>query len=282
MSSLLYSQVPEGIITESGTTVEPTDTTAVTTESDFMNDIVNRTITRKSRLLPYDNPREADVPWSKVVWRIIDTRQKLNLPFGYRKMPLVNILLEGIKKGGIVAFMTDDFKNTLTHEDIISRLNLIDTVPVMDLETQTETWEVVHNEFNPEAIKRYRVKEVWYFDDETSRVRVRVLGISPVRNIYNQETGILLRQQPMFWINFNQARKYLNNYTVFNGFNDSSFMTWSDIFDSRKFASFIYKTTNVRDNRLDILYKDNPIEMLYRSREIETALFNFEQDLWSY
>lgn len=277
-----YAQVPEGIVTESGAQVvtEPEDS-SVTTESDFMNGIVEHKLIKESRLLPYDNPRDADVPWSKKIWRIIDARQKINAPFSYRKKPLVSILLEEVEKGNIVAFIDQDFKLAQTYEEIMSKLNLRDTVKRVDPETQTEVWVPVVNEFNPELIKKYRVKEVWYFDKETSRMRVRVLGISPVRIVLD-DNGNFLREVPMFWVNFNQAREYLNDYPVFNAFNDSATMSWADMFDARKFASFIYKTTNVRDTRLDIKYEKNPIEMLYASREIEERLFNMEQDFWSY
>lgn len=274
-----YGQVPEGIVTESGEQ-QPQDS-SVTTESDFRNNIVEETLTKKSKLLPYDDPREADVPWSKKVWRVIDARQKINAPFSYRKQPFVEILLDEIENGNIVAFVDQDFNQTQTHEEVMAKLNLRDTVRVYDPETQQETWEPVVNEFNPDMIKKYRLKEVWYYDEEVSRMKVRVLGISPIRNVRDNE-GNFLREEPMFWVNFHQARKSLNDYHVFNPENDSSNKTWADMFDSRRFNSFIYKTNNVRDSRLDLVYKENPIEMLYRSREIEEKLFNMEQDLWTY
>lgn len=271
------AQVPEGIITESG----DQDDTTITTESDFMTDIVEHTLIKENRLLAYDNPREADVPWSKKLWRVIDTRQMINSSFSYRKMPLVSVLLEEVRKGNIVAFVDDTFEETQSHESVMATLNLRDTVPVFDPETQVETWEVVENEFNPDLIKKYRVYEVWYFDKQASRLKVRILGLSPVRDVLN-EMGEFTREEPMFWVNLNQAREYLNDYPVYNPNNDSAAMTWADMFDSRQFGSFIYKETNVRDDRLDLVHSEDPIEMLYRSQEIEEELFNFEQDFWSY
>src|SRR5690554_2434110 len=140
------AQVPEGIITESG----DQDDTTITTESDFMTDIVEHTLIKENRLLAYDNPREADVPWSKKLWRVIDTRQMINSSFSYRKMPLVSVLLEEVRKGNIVAFVDDTFEETQSHESVMATLNLRDTVPVFDPETQVETWEVVEKEFNPD------------------------------------------------------------------------------------------------------------------------------------
>ena len=33
--------------------------------------------------IPYSNVREADVMWSKRVWRVIDLKEKINLPLYY-------------------------------------------------------------------------------------------------------------------------------------------------------------------------------------------------------
>jgi len=61
-------------------------------------------------VLSYDDIREADVLWSKRIWRVIDTREKLNLAFAYPKMPFVNILLDIISKDERAKiFIDDDF-----------------------------------------------------------------------------------------------------------------------------------------------------------------------------
>ena len=35
-------------------------------------------------------------------------------------------------------------------------------------------------DLNPEDVKRFRLKEVWFFDEETSTLQVRILGIAPL------------------------------------------------------------------------------------------------------
>ena len=37
----------------------------------------------EKEVIPYDNVREADVLWQKRIWIIIDSREKMNLPFKY-------------------------------------------------------------------------------------------------------------------------------------------------------------------------------------------------------
>ena len=45
------------------------------------------------RVLPYDHVREADIFWEKRVWRVIDIREKMNLPFAYPERPFFSILM---------------------------------------------------------------------------------------------------------------------------------------------------------------------------------------------
>ena len=40
-------------------------------------------ISMEKEIIPYDHIREADVFWQKRIWRVIDSREKMNLPFRY-------------------------------------------------------------------------------------------------------------------------------------------------------------------------------------------------------
>ena len=42
-------------------------------------------------------------------------------------------------------------------------------------------------EFNPDQVERYEIKEEWVFDKESSRMYVRILGIAPEKTILNAD-----------------------------------------------------------------------------------------------
>ncbi len=268
-----FAQVPEDIITESS---EPED-------EEFIDGVVNQTLMYETRLLPYAGVREADVPWQRRMWRIIDVREKINLPFRYPVKPLITILTEGVESGELVAFAKDNFKDQMTKEEVNEKLFRMDTVTIVDPETYEASIEVTKSILDPEDIKKFRVKEIWFFDEAAGRIKNRILGIAPIKAEYD-DAGNFKYEGPMFWIYYPQSREYLSKHRAFVDGNDAAPVTWETMFEMRKFSSYIMKASNVFDNRLEHYahLKDNPLDLLYESEKIKMDLFNFEHDLWSY
>jgi len=251
----------------------------------YLDDIVERKLTIESRVVPYEPLREADVPWQRTVWRVIETREKMNIPFRHPERSLFTILKENIDNGNLIPFDDDRFTNPLTQEAIASQLYKIDTNTVYDPETYEETIEITTTETNPDDINRYRVKEIWYFDRKHSVVKVRILGISPLKEEWDHEMGVLKYEIPLFWVYYPEARELLAKEKVFSDFNDVFPMTWYDLFETRFFSSYIMKASNVLDLRLEHMftgYEEAGLDVLLESEKIKSELFNFEHDLWEY
>ena len=271
-ATALFGQAETRIITESSDPLEDI----------YIDDVVAKRLIYETKVLPYEPVREADVPWEKRIWRVIDVREKINLPFVYPEMPLFTIFKEAADNGEIRIFEDDKFTQMLTSEEVMARIVETDTVVVYDPETYEETVKITHSELNPEDIKRYRVKEIWYYDEEASRMKVRILGIAPIRDYYDDDTGIFKYEGPMFWIYYPEAREVLARHRVFNENNDAAPMTWYDMFEMRMFSSYIYKSSNVLDYRLMDYYPNDGIARLLESEKIKAELFNWEHDLWTY
>ena len=269
-SLVAFSQVPETIKTESSTPAETP-----------LDDIVERTLNVEKRVLKYDNPRESDLMWSKRVWRVIDLREKMNFPFSYPEETFAGILLRGAKEGKITVYSTSDdkFTNPLTAAQLESKLVKIDTVPTFDPETYEESIKIVQNEINENDFRRIRVKEIWYFDSETSSMKVRILGISPIRDVFD-DNGNFKYEEPMFWVYYPNIREELAKHRVFMEGNDASGITWEDFIEMRFFSSYVFKESNVKDNRLgDYL---SGVDLLMEGERIKADIFNWELDLWQY
>lgn len=258
-------------------------------EDFFIDDVVDKRLIVENRVMDYQPIREADIAWEVRVQRVIDTREKLNLSFRSQELNLFNTFIELIKNEEITVFTDEKFKSPLAKEDIDKKLSSLDTITDFDYDTYTEVIKVVKNDINWENIYSYRIKEIWFFDKETSTMRQRILGIAPIyASPKDMENGI--PPGPLFWVYYPEARLPLARYRVFNENNDIAPMTWTDLFDARVFTSYIYKRSNVLDYRLKDYYVPNPeaevdmtgIDMLLHSDKIKNELFNFEHDLWEY
>jgi gliding motility associated protien GldN len=246
-----------------------------------LDDIVEKKIVYEKRLLPYDQVREADIFWEKRIWRVIDIREKMNLPFAYPERPFFTILMDGAINEEITVYSTEDdkFTSPLTPDEVASMGATVDTVITFDPETYEEQIQVVRNDLNPEDVKRFRMKEIWFFDEETSTMQVRILGIAPMIDV-KDENGNFRYEKPMFWVYYPEARKILSRESVFNPGNDASPNTWEDLMEMRFFASYISKESNVLNRRLqDYL---SGVDLLLEADKIKREIFNFEHDLWSY
>lgn len=265
------AQIPENILTESS---DPNVDTP-------LDDIVEKRMTLDHRVLPYSHVRESDIFWEKRIWRVIDVREKMNKPFSYPERPFFSIIMDAAINGEITVYSTEDDKFTapLTPQEVASKGASIDTIITFDPETYEEQIQIVTNDLNPEDVKRYRLKEIWFFDKESSTLQVRILGIAPIIDV-TDDNGNWLYEQPVFWVYYPDAREMMAKERVFNYGNDASPMTWEDLMEMRFFASYIYKESNVHDRRLqDYL---SGVDLLLESEKIRQTIFNFESDLWSF
>ncbi|MBK8471443.1 MAG: gliding motility protein GldN [Sphingobacteriales bacterium] len=230
-------------------------------------------------ILAYPYLREADVFWQKRIWRVIDTQQKMNQTFTYPPQPFIGILLDAAQKPNVRLYMNDDFKDLITYADVEQRMGGIDTITVIDPVTYEESTKVVKNDFDWTSVTRFRLKEDWVFDKQRSKMVVRILGIAPIREVYDDNDNYR-GEQAMFWAYYPDLRPYLVKQEAFNPYNDSNRLTWDDIFEMRYFSSFIMKESNMQDRRIQDYATDR--DALLESERIKLQLLEKDENLWQY
>ena len=234
------------------------------------------------RAIPYDNLREADVFWEKRMWRVIDFKEKMNLPFAYPKMPLAQVLIDLVKSGEVTAYnpLDDEFQIPYTAEQVNGKLYRVDTISIFDPDTYMETRTAVESSFDPVWVSKLWIKEDWIFDEETSTIVCRIVGIAPVRELVDEASGIVIGDELMFWLHYPSLREYLATKPVFNNFNDAVRMSWEDIFDMRMFSSYIIKESNVYDRTVENYATG--IDAVLESERLKEKIFKFEHELWEF
>ncbi|MBX2924166.1 MAG: gliding motility protein GldN [Chitinophagaceae bacterium] len=260
---------------------------------------IEKNLVKDRTPLSYEHIREDDAIYREKVWREIDIREKVNLPFRYSadedngNQRFIAILLNAIKSGEVTAFdasIDDRFTTPMTLDQIGAKLaGGCDTIMVPDPEKDPDLSKgimkqsVVCEEFNMDDVTKFRIKEEWVFDKESSRMYVRILGIAPVKTYFDKITGRELGSSPIFWIYYPDMRPALAKFEVYNGKNFGARMSWEELFESRFFGSYVIKSTldNPYDLYLKSYVKDDILRLL-EGENIKDKIFNYEQDLWQY
>ncbi|MFN0275138.1 MAG: gliding motility protein GldN [Chitinophagales bacterium] len=244
----------------------------------------DRELIETREVLPYDHIREADVFWEMRVWRVLDFREKMNLPFTWPKQPFMDQIYKLVIDGEVIAYspLYDDFKteNAFTVEEVKNKFNRIDTIYLFNEETYEEEIKIVPTEFNYQEVKKLKIKEDWVFDEETSMLVVRIIGISPVKERIDPTTGEPIGEEDMFWVYYPDLRQHLIRIEVFNTENSARYFTFDDIFENRFFSSYIIKEDNVYDRFINSYAAG--IDQVLESDKIKNDIFEFEHELWEF
>tara|TARA_B100001250_G_scaffold204660_1_gene175648 strand:+ start:6678 stop:7586 length:909 start_codon:yes stop_codon:yes gene_type:complete len=252
--------------------------------------------------------READVMWSRKIWREIDMRQPINFPLYYPQETektntvdrdnLFTVLYKQATNQGegepIRAFnanFDDEFQHPMDPEELKELVlgkedatYYIDSrgEDSLDVNGDKVFMEMTRkDELNQRHIKKWRVKEQWFFDKQRSVLDVRIIGLMPIADVYDEQ-GVMTGQTiDICWFYFPECREVLKNNQAFNLVkNEGENKTFEDIFQKRMFSSIIIKEGNVYDRQIDQYMMG--LDALLEAERIKAEIFNFEHDLWEY
>ena len=124
---------------------------------DILDGAYDRKTTYENRKVqPYPHLRQADVMWSRKIWREIDLREKVNHPFYYPavapgqetvndRKSLIDVVMNAILEGSIIAYgnavYDDEFKTPMTQEEIDAIQDQIEQEQAAgDIKPDEEQW----------------------------------------------------------------------------------------------------------------------------------------------
>lgn len=232
------------------------------------------------KVIPYASLREADVMWTKRIWREMDLNEKINLPFMYPGGLFMDIIYNSIEAGELTAYKDEGFKELKSWEEIKKEISSTKMTQVIDPVTGEEKEVETVSEIDKERdIRMIRIKEDWFFDKQRSVIEPRIIAIAPLYTKYNDADEEMLKL-PFCWIYYPELRYIIANTEVFNRANDAARLSFLDIFDKRMFSSYITKESNVYDRKITdyVIGKEATLE----AERIKNEIIVYEHDLWHY
>ena len=231
-TNALYSQLPSS---------------GVSLESSVLDGVYVQEHIPTKRVIQYTHLREADVMWSKRIWRVLDLREKKNHQLYYPLEPIsdrmalwdvirygvLNVVsltiydVHGMDQDDQFRFPVKPTNGNINDSDFKTRLPSFfgrkaqitvydeDGEPLYD-----ETGEVVKKDtleqYETTDIIRYEIKEDWFFDKQRSILDVRIIGLSPVIYSTNPVSGDIDGIENLFWLYFPECRYVFQNFFVYN------------------------------------------------------------------
>lgn len=297
----LVFAVPEAISAQS---YDDDDNEAVgeIDEQDSQEEVVDgivrkQHIKEKKPLMPA-YVREANVLWSKTIWRTIDLRQKQNLYLYYptqdidERKSLARVLFDAVMDGEISAYSAskdNEFEQRLQPRDVYTQLkkangeddeevdSVVTTNPETGLQEVHYATQTSAEDFTP--IRQFKVKEVWFFDKRYGRMDVRIIGLCPVSFI---EKNNQMFPFDLFWIYYPEAAGVLTRQEAYSYHNDAQRVSLRDKLETRQFDSYIYRESNVYNNRVISSIAANGIDQNLDAQRIQADIFQHEHDMWEY
>jgi len=251
------------------------DMTDVVLDSSRPNDgFYHQSTLRGAKPFPIILPDKNNLKVYKRIWREIDVRDSVNRIFATPGETLIELVLDGIKNKKVIAYENPEFTKPISYEKVMSRLRDSVIIPIQDDNGNVIGSKALLNDFNPDSVTRYEMKEDIVFDKIRGRMITEIISLAPIRI----KSGFDIKP---FYLNFNQCRNLLAAREVIDLQRDIQNMSYDDLFIQRNFKSKITKEANPGDVKISQKFPDDAAQQKESDR-MEKEIRTYKKRLWKY
>lgn len=245
---------------------------------------------RQQAFFEQNEPSEADLQWTKTVYRVLDLTKGKNPALYYPDEPnedgqsLFFIIMRLLANNKISVYEYLDGREMFTEEYKLKVVDILDRFHILYSEAKGSSeknplYAIDDSDIPGNEILSYYIIEKWSFDTRTNKMRSRVDALCPVLHRMDEYGGIL--KFPMFWVKLNDIRPYIAQQFVFTD-DDNNLMRYNldDFFKLKMYSGDIYKVKNLQNKSLMQLYPDSA-SLAHARDSIENRLHRFDKNLWA-
>jgi gliding motility associated protien GldN len=245
---------------------------------------------RQQAFFEQNEPSEADLQWSKTVYRVLDLTKGKNPALYYPDEPnedgqsMFFIIMRLLANNKISAYEYLDGREMFTDEYKIKVNEMLDRFHVLYSQAKGSTeknplYVIDDSDIPGNEILSYYIIEKWSFDTRSNKMRSRVDALCPVLHRMDEYGGVL--KFPMFWVKLNEIRPYIAQQFVFTD-DDNNLMRYNldDFFKLKMYTGDIYKVKNLQNKSLMQLFPDS-VSLAHARDSIEERLHRFDKNLWA-
>jgi len=238
-----------------------------------------------SDAVPFAYPKvnTKNIRFYKRIWRDIDLKDEKNFIFATPGASLIEAIMAGIKEGKLTPYSPEDdsFKTRMTAREGEARFADSVLVPIFDDEGNQIDAQMALNEFNPERVTKFRIKEDLFFDKQRGRLETRIIGVAPLMDIStSEELAESVGSTPAFWLYFPQLRYTLVKIDVSDPDRGLYDMSMDDLFVQRKFESKIIRESSPGGQQTQFALTEE--ESNQDATEIEDKIEKYKKKIWTY
>jgi len=235
-------------------------------------------------------PKVNHAPWQRTVYRFVDLKEEKNLPLYYPPQPVGNdmnlfttifrLMAEGkISVYDYSAEYEDFSENNVSNlKDILDKNYILYKEEAVPGNSKAVAIEIDNSDIPSEEALGFYMKEMWYFDQQTSTYNSEIISLCPIL-FRSGEFGDDVARFPMFWVTYESIRPYISKTPVVTSdLNNARTLTLDDYFRKRMYNGEIYKVANMMNRSLD---RSNPDSLKAEQDRIEKQLETFSKAIWT-
>ena len=237
---------------------------------------------RGAKPFAFPKPDRYNIKFYKRIWRVIDVRDSMNRIFAEPGATMIKLIMDAIKGGKLVAYKDEAFTARMTYNQALKAMSPdSQTVMLPDINGADSASITVRQDFNPDSVTMFELKEDIFFDKTRGRIITQIVGLSPLKKLETSSHEFIGYAHP-FYLYFPQCRVPFASREIYDTQRDIYNVSYDDIFISHNFKSVIVQESNPAGLKIKDKYPGNEAMQKKEADRIEQEIINYKKNVWKY